>query len=286
MTDYYTTLGVSKNATQEEIKKAYKKLAIKHHPDKGGDQEKFKEISSAYDTLGDENKRAEYDFSQSFGGSGGHTSYTTYHDYHDFFNSAFGNSPFANSPFNDIFGRGRAIHKNKDLNLQCQVSFVESYTGKQLEAKFTLPNGKPQTVIIDIPAGVEHGTVIKYRGLGDDSVPNVPRGDLHVTIIVLPDNRFDRIGNDVYTTVEINPIEAIIGCTKIVKSVSGEDMNINIRPGVETDTEYARNGSGFTNVHTGQKGRFVTKIKIKTPIITSVDLINRLTQINNEIKNL
>lgn len=279
MNDYYTTLGVEKTATQEEIKKAYKKLANKHHPDKGGDQEKFKEISLAYDTLGDERKREEYDYSQSFGNR--HSSYTTHHDFHDIFSNHFGNSFF-----NDIFGHSRTIHKNRDLNLQCQVSFVESFTGKQLEAKYTLPSGKPQTVIIDVPAGVENGNVINYRGLGDDSIQNIQRGDLHVTIIVIPDDKFDRIGNDVYTTIEINPIEAIIGCSKTVKSLTGEDMTINIRPGVETGAEYARSGSGFTNIRTGQKGRFVTKIKIKTPIITNNDLINRLTQINNELKNL
>lgn len=280
MTDHYTTLGVDKTASQEEIKKAYKKLANKHHPDKGGNESTFKEISVAYDTIGDVNKRAEYDHMQEYG-NGGYTTYSTHTDFNDFFNAAFG----GHHPFGDIFGHSRQ-QRNRDLNLQCQVSFEDSFTGKQLEAKYTLPSGKQQTVIIDVPAGVENGNVIKYRGLGDDSIKHVPRGDLHVTIIVLPDKRFDRKGNDVYTTVEINPIEAMIGCTKVVKSVVGEDMSINIRPGVETGTEYAKSGCGFTNIHTGQKGRFVSSVVIKTPAITSVDLINRLNQINDEIKNL
>lgn len=278
MTDHYTTLGVEKNASQEEIKKAYKKLANKHHPDKGGDQAKFKEIASAYDTIGDANKRAEYDNHQAFGG---HQSYTTHHEFNDFFSAAFGGHPFG-----DIFGHHRQMHKNRDLNLQCHVSFVDSFTGKQLEAKYTLPSGTPQTVVIDVPAGVEHGNVIRYTGLGDDSIPNLPRGDLHVTIIVIPNKIFDRRGQDVYTTVEINPIEAIIGCTKTVKSVIGEDFSIDVRPGVETGTEYAKAGGGFTNIHTGQKGRFVSTIKIKTPIIKNPDIIEKLSQINNEISKL
>ena len=278
MTDYYTTLGVDKNASQEEIKRAYKKLANTHHPDKGGDQAKFKEISVAYDTIGDTQKRADYDNQQTFGYT---NSYTTQHDFNDFFSAAFGGT----HPFGDIFGR-RQMHKNRDLNLQCQVSFVDSFTGKQLEAKYTLPSGKPQTVVIDVPPGIENGNVIRYTGLGDDSIPNIPRGDLHVTIVVLTDNKFDRRGNDVYTTVEINPIEAMIGCSKTVTSVSGEEMYIDVRPGVETGTEYAKAGCGFTNLHNGHKGRFVSIIKIKTPIIKNVELINKLIQINNEIKNL
>ena len=174
MTDYYTTLGVGKTATQEEIKRAYKKLANIHHPDKGGDQTKFKEISAAYDTIGDKQKRAEYDNQQAYGYT---NSYSTHHDFNDFFNSAFGGA----HPFAEMFGR-RQMRKNKDLNLHCQVSFFDSFTGKQLEAKFTLPNGKSQTVVIDVPPGIETGTVIRYAGLGDDSILDLPRGDLHVNI--------------------------------------------------------------------------------------------------------
>lgn len=277
MTDHYTTLGVDKNATQEEIKKAYKKLANKHHPDKGGNEAKFKEISAAYDTLGDSQKRAEYDHMQSFGGS-------SQHFHHEFnFNDIFGQQ-FGHSPFGDIFGR-RQVHRNRDLNLNCTVSFVDSFTGKQLEAKYTLPSGKPQTVIIDVPAGIEHGDTINYRGLGDDSIAHVQRGDLHVTILVDKDDKFDRIGNDLYTTVEINPIEAMIGCRKEVKSITGESMFLDIRAGVETGVEYAKHNGGFKNIRTGQRGRFVSKVKIKTPIISDPVIINQLTEILKSINN-
>lgn len=278
--NYYNILEVSEDASIEDIKQSYRKKAAIFHPDKAsGDAEKFKEIQKAYEILKDPQKRSEYDNQQTFGYS---NSYTTQHDFNDFFTAAFGGA----HPFGDIFGRSRQQYKNRDLNLQCQISFVDSFEGKQLEAKYTLPSGKPQTVVIDVPAGIENGTVIKYNDLGDDSIPNIPRGDLLVTVIVMPDERFDRRGNDVYTTVEINPIEAIIGCTKTVMSVSGEEMLVEIRPGVETGTEYARAGSGFRNVHNGQKGRFVSTIKIKTPIIRDVDMINKLIQINNELKNL
>ena len=280
---YYKILEVSADASSDAIKQSYRKKAAVLHPDKAsGDAEKFKEIQKAYETLKDPQKRAEYDNQQRYGNNGGQHHFTTHHDFNDFFSSAFGGS----HPFGEMFGHHRQVHKNRDLNLQCQVSFVESFTGKQMEAKFTLPSGVPQTVVIDVPSGIENGNIIRYAGLGDDSIPNIPRGDLHVTIIVMPDKNFDRRGNDVYTTVEINPIEAIIGCVKTIATVSGEEMIVDIRPGVETGTEYAKSGCGFRNIHNGHNGRFVSTIKIKTPIITNVNLLNTLKQINNEINNL
>ena len=280
MTDYYTTLGVDKNASQEEIKKAYKKLANTHHPDKGGDQAKFKEIANAYDIIGDTQKRSEYDNMQSFGNSYGPRHHTYHQDFNDIFSQQFGTG----NPFSDIFGRHQQrTYKNRDLNLTCEVSFVDSYVGKQLEATYTLPSGRPQSVVINVPAGVEHGNTIKYSGLGDDSIAHLPRGDLNVTILVSPDNRYKRVGNDIYTEVEINAIEAMIGCRKEVTFITNEKMTLEIRQGIESGVEYAKSGAGFTNVHTGHKGRFVSVIKIVTPVINDPSIIERLKQILNEI---
>lgn len=279
MTDYYTTLGVDKNASQEEIKKAYKKLANKHHPDKGGDQAKFKDIAAAYDTIGDPEKRSQYDQQQTYGAHGFNTHHFT-HDFHDIFGQHFHGNPF----FGDMFRR-QQVHKNRDLNLQCTVSFVDSYTGKKLESKYTLLSGKSQTVVIDVPAGVNNGDSIRYSGLGDDSISNIPRGDLNITFIVEPDIKFDRRGDDVYTTIEINAIEAMIGCRKQVKSVTGETMMLDIRPGVETGTEFAKTGAGFKNLQNHRKGRFVSVIKIKPHTITNPEIVNQLQQILNQINS-
>ena len=289
MTDYYNILGVSENASQEEIKKSYKKLANKHHPDKGGDEAKFKEISVAYDTLGDESKRHEYDLQRRFGGSSRSSTHHYQNSYEnpfeDIFGSQFG-SQFGFDPFSGMFGRRTQQRRNRDLNLNCTISLVDSFTGKKLEAKFSLPSGKSQSVVIDIPPGVENGDTINYHGLGDDSIDGLTRGDLHVTIYVSSDPIFERRGDDIFTTVEINPIEAMIGCKKEIKSITGATMKLDIRPGVETGVEYAKNGAGFTNIHTGRTGRFVPVIKIKTPIIKNIELINKLIQLNIEINNL
>ena len=283
MTDYYQTLGVSEGASPDEIKKAYRSLANKHHPDKGGDQAKFKDISVAYENLSDPQKKAEYDHQRQFGG-GQQFNFNT--GGFDPFGHMFGGGFTQQNPFGDIFGQMRGQRRNRDLNIQCTVSFLDSFTGKQLEANYRLPSGRNQNVVINVPAGITHGDTIRYNGLGDDSIPNTPRGNLNVTILVSPDPRYERRGDDVYTRVDINPIEAMIGCRKNVTTLSGVDLDLELRPGVETGVEYASNGNGFPNVNTGVKGRFVSVVNIRTPKVTDRAIVAELQRLNDAINNI
>jgi DnaJ-class molecular chaperone len=188
------------------------------------------------------------------------------------------------SPFGDIFGQmHRQQRKNRDLNIQCQVTLLDSYLGKQLEAQYQLPSGRTQTVVINVPAGISHGETIRYNGLGDDSHPQLQRGDLNVTIVVMGDPVFERRGDDLYTTVDISPIESMIGCRKSVRTISGQHIELDIRSGVETGVEFASNGHGFTNIQTRNKGRFVAVVKIKAKAISNQNLIERLRQLDAEI---
>ena len=278
MTDHYSTLGVGPQATPEEIKKAYRSLANKHHPDKGGDQAKFKDISVAYDTLSDANKRAEYDQIR-MGGPQVRFSTGGMPDFGDIFGSG-GFDPFGHQS-NPFFGR--RMQRNRDLNIHCSISFIDSFMGKQLEANYQLPSGRPQTVVINVPPGVSHGETIRYAGLGDDSIPQIPRGNLNVTIVVLPDDKYRRERDDLYTNIDISPIEAMIGCRKKVQLLNGQEMDIDIRAGVESGTEFASQGNGFSNPHSGQRGRFVGVVNIKPPRVTDPDLINRLRDLDDEI---
>ena len=278
MTDYYQTLGVSENAGPDEIKKAYRSLANKHHPDKGGDQAKFKDISVAYENLSDPQKKAEYDQKRMYGDQ------PQFH----FHTGNGGFDPFAQMfgqghPFADMFGGGRHVRRNRDLNIQCQVSLVDSFLGKQLEANFQLPSGHNQTVVINVPAGIMNGDTIRYNGLGDDSIQNAPRGNLNVTIIVTPDPNYERRGDDLYTNVEITPIEAMIGCRRSVTSITGVKLELDLRPGIEHGTEFASHGNGFTNVNNGHRGRFVSVVKIKTPSVTDPILVTELRKLNDAI---
>jgi len=284
MENYYSTLGVSESAGADEIKKAYRTLANKHHPDKGGDQAKFKDISVAYEHLSDPQKKAEYDQRRQFGdqpqfhfntGGGGF----------DPFAQMFG----AGHPFGDIFGHNRGgpqVRRNKDLNIQCQVTLLDAFIGKQVEANFKLPSGRNQNAVINIPPGINHGETIRYNGLGDDSVAGLARGNLNVTVLIMPDPTFARHGDDLYTTVHINPIEAMIGCKKTIKTLTGDNMDLHIRPGVENGVEFAQGAAGFPNVNTGIKGRFVSVINIKGCSVNDPELISALQKINDSINKI
>jgi molecular chaperone DnaJ len=136
-----------------------------------------------------------------------------------------------------------------------------------------------------LPVGIAHGETIRYAHLGDDSIPGVPPGSLNVTVVVLPDNNYQRVGDDLYTSVEINSIEAMIGCSKTVKMITGKEMTLNIRAGVESGAEFASGGHGFTNTQTQRKGRFVSVVKIKTLQIIDPAIIARLKQLNDDISS-
>ena len=281
MTDYYAALGVPRTATADEIKQAFRRLASQHHPDKGGDQAMFKNISVAYENLSDPQKKAEYDQQRT---GGPQVRFHTGNGGFDPFEHMFGGGgPFGGGAFTDMFGR--QIRRNRDLNIQCQITLLDSYIGKQLEANYRLPSGKNQTVVINVPPGIAHGETIRYQGLGDDSVPQVPRGNLNVTIVVQPDANFSRRGDDLYTTIDISPIEAMIGCRKTVMTLSGQRLELDIRAGIESGAEFASNGTGFTNVNTGHKGRFVSVVNIKTPMITDPVLIAKLRELDVQINN-
>jgi curved DNA-binding protein len=262
--DYYQTLGVEKTASQDEIKKAYRKLAAKHHPDRGGDTATFQSIAQAYDTLSDPDKRAQYDSPQQgfdpFTQGGGQ-------GWHDV------SSMFGGNPFEQFFRHAQQPNrrKNRDLNIRVNVSFKQSYLGADLEASYQLPNGKKQTVIIQVPAGVEPGQVIRYQGMGDDSNPSLQKGDLNVTVMVERSQEFDRRGNDLIAYCVINPIEAMTGCTKIINHLNGSGIRFNIRPGVQHGTEYVSSNLGFKNLR-GQTGNLVIVIGIDIPILTDPDL--------------
>lgn len=278
--DYYSILGVKENATQDEIKKAYKKLAMKHHPDRGGDTKLFQSISQAYDTLSDPDKRSQYDAEKN-GLGGTHFHFTTENPF-DPFSQMFGNQ----SPFEQFFRQSQRQHRvrNRDLNLRCTITFKQSFTGTELEASYQLPSGKLQSVIIKVPPGVASGQVVRYQGMGDDTHPNLPRGDLMVTVIVEASKEYDRRGDDLVAYLNINPIEAMIGCTKVVVTLDDTAVRINLNPGVQHGTEYLTRGKGFKNL-AGFVGNLIVQIRIDVPAITEKTLQERLSKLYAEISN-
>jgi DnaJ-class molecular chaperone len=282
--NYYSILGLQQGCSPEEIKKAYRRLASQHHPDKGGDTATFQNIQAAYETLSDPNKRAQYDM----GGTRarpnqGQAGFGDFEDFNDIFAQAFGGG-FGGNRFN--FNARPQARRNLDLNIRCKISLLDSYTGKELEANFALPSGRRENVVINVPPGITDGTTIQYRGMGDDSNTAWPRGNLNCTVIVDSDPNFERRGDDLTTIVEITAIEAMIGCTKLVESIDGRTMNIRIRPGIRHGGEYAAQAMGFKNLQTNVKGNFVIIVNITVPEITDPELKKKLEEIKDEIDKI
>ena len=215
MKNYYDILGVSEDASNDQIKKAFKDIAKKEHPDRGGDEAKFKEANEAYDTLKDTKKRQEYDTIRKFGqpGTGGNFQFRSgdfFGDeiFEDFFSGfGFGNNP--NVRTRTVRQRPRA---NKSVNVRMAISIKEAMNNLEKTISYRLPSGKEEFATVKIPAGVQHGVTFKYKGMGDDSIQNVPRGDLMVQMSVLDSDGYTRRGNDLYTDKTVSCFDAIRGC--------------------------------------------------------------------------
>jgi len=265
--DYYDILGVSRTATDQELRKAYKTKSMKHHPDRGGDEEEFKKINEAYTTLKDPQKRAQYDNygTGNFGGTGfdfrqqdGFGSQYGY-GFDEVMSEMFGQ----HSNFSDIFGRRsqRTQQRNKSLNLNYKITLKESYTGKELYLQVPLPSGKKQTIETTIPAGIENGQTIRLTGLGDDSIKQLPPGDILLTIHVEKDSTFNRDGCDLYQTININVYDLILGSKVQVKHISGKSFELNIPAGTQPNTTFSMKEQGMPILNASGIGTMFVTIK-------------------------
>jgi len=281
MSDYYSILGVDRNASPEDIKRAYRRLASQNHPDKGGNTQRFQEIQAAYETLSDSDKRSQYDNPQpqfNGGGPGG---------FH--FNFGGGMPPGfeqmfsqfgGRHPFEDIFGQQRQQpNRNRTLNLQAQISLEDAYHGKDLVANISLPSGREQVVEVRIPPGVHEGIVLRLNGMGDDSIPNLPRGDIHLTIHITEHSFFARRDDDLIAVIDLNCLEAILGTTLEVESINGAALEINVHPGTQHGQMLAVHGYGMPNLQNNIKGKLLLQINIIVPTDlsdTHKDLIRQI----------
>jgi len=260
--DHYSTLGVDRNTSPEDIKRAYRKLASQNHPDKGGDTKKFQEIEEAYRILSDPEKRSQYDNPQpQF--HGGFNSSGMPPGFEDIFAHAFG----GNSPFGNIFGQRRQQGpRNRTLNIQTQISLEESFHGKELLANLTLPSGREQVIEIKIPPGIQDNTTLRLAGMGDDSFPNVARGDIHLTVNVLQHHRFLRQGDDLLFNLKISAIDAMLGKIITLDTIDQKTLEVKINPGTQPGQVLSAAGYGMPNMNDPRfKGRMLMNIEVVIP---------------------
>lgn len=256
MSDYYSTLGVAKNASPDEIKKAYRRLANQHHPDKGGDSAAFQKIQEAYSTLSDPEKKAQYDNPQPQFGSH-HFHHGVPPEFEDLFGGMF------NNPF---FGGRRGPVRNSTIGLQTQITLEEAFFGKTVMASFNLPSGQQQVLEIKIPAGINDGTTLRVAGVGDDSYKHLPRGDVHLTIMVAPHPIFAREGNDLIRDLDISVWDAMIGKSVEVNCIDGKRIVATVPPGVQHGAVLRLHGHGMPDQRNSAfRGNMLLRLKINIP---------------------
>jgi curved DNA-binding protein len=225
--DHYSTLGVSRNASQEEIKKAYRKLAMTHHPDKGGDPTEFQKINEAYEVLGDPTKRQQHDSPQARPNpfDGGFN--------HDGFN--------LNDLFSQIFGGGRGpqagFNQRQVFRTQVAISLVDSYNGKEHALQLSTPTGV-KVVNVKVPLGINHGDQVRYENVIDN-------GTLIIGFHIMPDLRFDRNGNDLYCNLPISVLDLIIGTKVNFTSIAGKTIEVTIPPNTQPSQQIRLAGLGM-----------------------------------------
>jgi DnaJ-class molecular chaperone len=273
MTDAYKTLGVARDATEEQIKKAYRSMASKHHPDKGGDTAKFQEVQSAYETLTDPNKRHVHDNPQQYnrGPQGGDN---TFHEFnfntggnpHDIFSQFF--SQRSGNPFQ----QHQQPRRNKDLRINISITLAETLVGQKKTVNVTTTKQDKFNVDVNIPRGVSNGTTIKYAQMGDNFFESLTRGDLYVIINVIADSRFEIHGINLVANLEITSIEAMTGTEKEVQGIDGSTFLIKIPTGCQFGTKFGLQGKGLYQMNTQHRGDLIVNTIIKTPVLTEAQI--------------
>jgi len=276
--DYYTTLGLSRGASDAEIKKAYRSMAMKHHPDRGGDEKKFKEISQAYEFLSDPQKKQIIDLGgdPNAQSSGFHRQQGNPFEFH-----------FGTEDLNDLFGNfgfgGRSQRRNKSLSINVEISLEDVLHGKTLNAEVGIPGGRKKMINIDIPVGIDQGQQIKYTGMGDNSIPDVRPGDLIVNVYIGRHQMFRREGDSLIFEKTISAWDAMLGSDIDIVTLDKKNLNISIPPGTQPETILSCRGEGLPNMRSKQRGNLLTKIKVVIPKNLSIEHLQVIKKLKDGI---
>jgi curved DNA-binding protein len=286
--DYYKVLGVDKKVTDEELKKAYRKLAMKYHPDKNkGNKDaesKFKEISEAYAVLSDKEKRRQYD---EFGANGFQQRFSQEDifrgfDFSDilkefgFGGGGFGGGKrgggrfaFGGAPFGGAGGR-QAPPKGSDVVYEMPLTLREIATGTQ--KILSLQHGdRAEKVSVTIPKGMTAGKKVRLSGKGNPSPYGGAPGDLYVQAKILPDANFIPDGHDLHLNRSIRLTEAIRGTTLAIPTLEGKELSIKVPPGTNHKTKLRLSGHGLPRMKGGGKGALYLTILVQMPKSLSDD---------------
>ena len=283
MKNYYDILGVNEKATSAEITKAFKELAKQHHPDRGGDKDRFQEINEAHDTLKNSQKRHDYDTMRKFGSrstGGGEHPFFNEDIFGDFFSGFGGDERGFRFNFTGRDGDERIFRNvrnqprgNRNVQVRMAISIKEAMVKNEKTISYKLPSGREEFATVNIPAGVQHGVTFKFSGMGDDSIKNMPRGDLMVVMSVLDSDGFTRKGNDLYTDKTIDCFQAVRGYEFNLKLLEDKVIKVKVPAGTQPGTLLTMKGLGMPVHKTlNIRGNLYVKVHILIPQLSAQDL--------------
>jgi len=293
--EYYDILGISKNSTQDDIKKAYRKMSLKYHPDRGGDKVTFQNINEAFQTLGDPMKRKQYDMKDNFpfsgmGGAGPQ-------DLDGFFSAVFGGqrdmfSPFSQSagmPNIRIFQNGRPIHlsqrKPQQIKQTVEIDLSQSYTGMNLPVTIERwifhhneKKNETEKIYINIEKGIDHGEIIILKNKGN-VINDTTKGDVKIFICIKNNTNFVRKGLDLYLNKEISLKDALTGFKFEIKHLNNKLYKINNESGNIIQPNYTKKINGLGMSRKNSTGDLYINFIIKFPKNLTQEKINLLKDI-------
>ncbi len=291
--EYYEILGVAKSASADEIKKTYRKLALKYHPDKNqgdkGAEAKFKEISEAYAVLSDPEKKKQYD---TYGSTGFHQRFSQEDIFRGFdLNDILGQFGFGGgfrnaggfrtsqggSPFESFFSQGGSMHggcqsggcrprpvKGNDLSYELSVTLEDVLSGADKTISLR-QNGKMQNVSVKVPKGIESGKRLRLTGKGAPSSSGGPPGDLYLKVSMAEHPQYRRSGDDLLMEKRIPFSQACLGTSIEVTSLDGKKFNVKVPAGVQQEAKLRIKGHGLPSGPIGDRGDILVKIAIQIP---------------------
>ena len=276
---HYQILGVNENATADEIKQAYRKLAMQHHPDRGGDAEQFQKIQQASSILSDDNSRRQYDQERQFGNGG--------------FRFTFNGQPFGDMPPDvaDLFGQFgfsggpfggfRSRQRNRDLRVEVAVDLESTLEQQTKILSIQTTNGDRFNVEITIPRGITSGSQIKYSGMGDNYFHNIPRGDLYIVVMVKQHPSFNVHGLDLITTKSIDCFDAMLGCEIEVETLDKRKILVTVPSGSQFGSRLKISGQGLWYVQAPTRGNLIVELAVTVPKNFTEEQLNMLRKIKN-----
>lgn len=262
--DYHKTLGVKPGATKDEIKKAYRKMANKYHPDKGGDPAEFHKIQEAYDALTNPQPAQDEFFYH-------RDPRPDFDSFQDFF-STFGRSRRqAGGNFQDI--------RNPDKIVRVMITAEQAYNGADI-----LVDAQGVREVIKITPGIQDGAKLRIKEKGHHTFSGSPPGDLIIRVHVQYPDHVVRRNDTLIQEATVDALDAIVGGETTVRHVSGKTLKVKIPAGSQTGSQLRLSGWGFPNPTTGRKGDFYVVLNIRVPVITDPEHLKMLEQIQREVK--